>query len=739
MSNHRFKLIASFFLLILLVFIYFFDAACLRGFWITGDLGYSDLTDYYFPIKCYLASSLKDFSLPLWCPYLLSGIPITQEGEIGAFHPLNIIFFFLLDPFSAYNLTTILSFFIAGFSIFLFCQTISLKFFPSILSAISFTFCGYLITHLKHPSNLMTASVFPLLFYFLERFLKERRVIFVILAGIILSLQVFSGHPQIMVYTNIALFLYFIFRFIIILQDERRKKKKNYGSVFLSLLFLPLMVIIGILLSSIQLFETFELLKYSGRRLGEAIHEFARFPFHPRELINFILPYFYGDPAYATYKTGWNSLFWENTGYIGIIPLIFSFICLFWIRRNRYILFFAISSIFFLLLSFGKYSPFLFLLKMSPLSSYRFPNRFLLLVDFSLAILAGFGIQYIFERIKRISVRIPLYILTIAIAFLDLYRFGAHHNPTVAINKWKKIPESVKFLKEDKDIFRVYSVGTIITRNNLYYKYGWLKNKDCYVKNRETLSVNTNAIYGLSSPGIYLTLFPLRPFIFEMKLQDGFILNSLDYTGIVQSSTIKLLSLLNVKYLISCFSLAGEGIELVKEIPIDWELPSVKIYRNNNVLPRAFLVPAKRFVYDPNAIVGEILKEGFNPRYEVILEEDASDGSFSISTSSCKIEDYRSNYVRISVDMQNGGFLFVSDSHYPGWKAYLKDVASDSRFKETKIYYANCAFRAIFLNKGRYDVVFRYKPGSFYKGAIINFIALLLVVFLLFKFRCCKV
>ncbi|MEW6102459.1 MAG: hypothetical protein AB1630_01370 [bacterium] len=735
------KISVSLFVLALFILIYFFDAATLSGFWITGDLGYSDLTDYYFPLKCYLGECLKNFSLPLWCPSILSGIPILSEGEIGAFHPLNLIFFLILDPFSAYNLTTIISFFIAGFSIFLFCQAIGLKFFPSILSSISFTFSGYLITHLKHPSNLMTASFFPFLFYFAEGFIKEGKIIFIFLGGIILCLQVFSGHPQIMVYTNFALFLYFIFRFISIFLDERKKKKRKFLPLFLKISFLPLIILIGISLSCCQLFPTFELLKHSGRKFGEAIHELSRFPFHPKELINFVLPYFYGDPALATYKTKWNSLFWENTGYIGILPLIFSFASLLGIKKNRYILFFATSSLFFLLLSFGKYSPFLFLLKMSPFSSYRFPNRFLLLVDFCLAILGGFGIQLILEKIKRLPLKISLYVLIIAITFLDLYRFGAHHNPTVPMKDWKKIPEVVQFLKSDKDIFRVYSVGTIISRNTLYHKYGWLKNKKWHLQNRETLSVNTNAIYGIQSPGIYLTLFPLRPFIFEMKLADGFILDSLNLTGIVPDNTIKILSLLNVKYLVSCFFLSGQGIELVKEIKIDWELPSVKLYRNNNVLQRAFIVPCAKKIYDPNTIINEILKDEFDPRYEVILEEEGSSGLFSLLGSSCRIEDYRRDYVKIACDMKADGYLFLSDSNYPGWKAYIKSQESGVRSQESevKVFYANCAFRAVFLKKGNYEVIFRYKPSSFYKGGIISFVAFLLVICLLFKFKGCKI
>ncbi|MEW6007707.1 MAG: hypothetical protein AB1595_06115, partial [bacterium] len=323
----------------------------------------------------------------------------------------------------------------------------------------------------------------------------------------------------------------------------------------------------------------------------------------------------------------------------------------------------------------------------------------------------------------------------------DLYRFGAHHNPCVPMKDWKKIPEIVKFLKSDKDIFRVYSIGSIISRNNLYYKYGWLENKNWHLQNKETLSVNTNAIYHLSSPGIYLTLFPLRPFIFEMALGGGFILLSSNWIGIVPDNTIKLLSLLNVKYLVSCFSLSGQGIELVKEIKMDWDLPSVKVYQNNNVLPRAFLVPGCKKIYDPNIIIDEILKPDFNPGYEVILEEEAPSGSFSILDSSCKIEEYRRDYVGISCDMKAPSYLFLSDSNYPGWKAYIRDSGFGIRDsgKEVKIYYANCAFRAVFLKKGKYEVVFRYKPSSFYKGGIISLVAFLLVICLLFKFKGCKI
>ena len=707
------NLFATLFLL-LVICIYFFDAATFRGFWITGDLGYSDLTDCYWQIKKFLSDSLKDGRLPLWCPNLLSGIPLLSEGEMGTFYPLNFLSFLLFPPYIAYNLTTLLTFLIAGFATYLFCREIGLGFASCLLASVVFTFSGYLITHVKHPSNIQTASLFPLLFYFGERFIKEQRFIFPILAGVILSFQIFTGHPQIMVYTNLIFVLYFILRVLTSLSLKKKKREKIASGIIYKVSFLPIMVIIGLGLSACQLLPTMELLEQSGRKLGGAIHELTRFPFHPKELLTFLFPYHYGDPYLANYKTPWGGLFWENTGYVGIIPLILSCLAIAKIRKNKYILIFAIIFILSLILSLGKYSPLFFLFKLPPLSSYRFPNRFLLIVGFSLALLAAFGLEEIGKRVKS-RLKYLLFFLIISIAFFDLFRFGSHHNPTISAKKWLNPPESVKFLKQDTSIYRIYSVGSVITRNNLYFTYGW-KNSDVYLKHREVLSASTNLEYGLQSPGIYLTFFPIRPYIFEMKLGE-IRLDSASYTGEIPPHILRLLSLLNVKYVVSCFSL---NLPVVKEIKVDWQLPSVKIYENKDVFPRAYIVGKSFFVQDPNTIIDILCSEWFNPRKRVILEEQGPEGSENTEGSDCKILKYKDDRVEISAKMTNSGYLVLTDSHYPGWKAYVDE-------KETHIYYANCNFRAVFLEKGEHKVKFVYSPGSFKKGAAITLVTIFLI------------
>jgi uncharacterized membrane protein YfhO len=63
-------------------------------------------------------------------------------------------------------------------------------------------------------------------------------------------------------------------------------------------------------------------------------------------------------------------------------------------------------------------------------------------------------------------------------------------------------------------------------------------------------------------------------------------------------------------------------------------------------------------------------------------------------------------------------FLVLSDTYFPGWKAYVDG-------KEERIYRANYAFRAIPIRAGAHKVEFTYKPLSFKLGAVITLLGIL--------------
>ena len=61
--------------------------------------------------------------------------------------------------------------------------------------------------------------------------------------------------------------------------------------------------------------------------------------------------------------------------------------------------------------------------------------------------------------------------------------------------------------------------------------------------------------------------------------------------------------------------------------------------------------------------------------------------------------------VRIQVEAHREAFLLLTDTWYPGWEAFLDG-------KPVPHYRANVAFRALPVPRGRYEVVFLYRPAS---------------------------
>jgi uncharacterized membrane protein YfhO len=87
---------------------------------------------------------------------------------------------------------------------------------------------------------------------------------------------------------------------------------------------------------------------------------------------------------------------------------------------------------------------------------------------------------------------------------------------------------------------------------------------------------------------------------------------------------------------------------------------------------------------------------------------------------------YGPNRVEILYASDRDCFLYLSDTYYPGWRAYVDGGRA-------RIYRANLAFRAIQVPKGTHTVVFRYVPLSFYGGLALTLIGVGLSVFLLVR------
>jgi hypothetical protein len=213
------------------------------------------------------------------------------------------------------------------------------------------------------------------------------------------------------------------------------------------------------------------------------------------------------------------------------------------------------------------------------------------------------------------------------------------------------------------------------------------------------------------------------------------------FTGSPSLSATNLVDLYSVKYIISTTSLEGDprfeimdpGVRLPPGSRDDFSEYTVKLYRHKNPLPRGWLVKECR-VMDSKAILSAVTRKDFSPRREALLEEEpellpvkAASSSRQNSSSSpqprygerihadaVEFVSESNNHLRLRVRTTENSLLVLSDTYFPGWKAWVNGT-------EKKIYRVNYAFRALSLGPGDHRVEFIYAPLSFKLGVWITF------------------
>jgi len=759
-TSERKKILFVVLFLLLLTLIFFWKIVFLHQTFFIGDI-----ISFNYPLRAYISSSLKEGHLPLWTPYICCGFPLLAEGEAGLFYPLN--FTFLLSPaLLAYNYSVIFHFFLGGFFLYLFLKALKLESTSCLIGAVTFAFSGLFVTHIYYLNMLSGYIWLPLILFFIERGIKRERFSYFLFAGVVLGIEFLGSHPQIALQVLGIVFFYLIFRGF---SSLRRKTIP----VFL------LILIIGLSLAAIQLLPTYELTRYSIRGVSLPYQEWTKTSFPLKYIITFLLPNFYGAPFIDTYFGPFN--YFDLCTYLGILPLILAGIGIGW-RRDRLSFFFFFLAILSLFLALGKYNPGYRLLYHLPLlKSLRGPGRYLYLYSFSLPILAALGFDYLtkskntflfrktllffglffllifilasltilltqhsfletgnfsIETINRIYLvrlkdlffflimvlsslglffflergKVKLFkTLALLLIIFNLFSFGIRFNPTLDRDLFSSQPKSLQFLKKDKGIHRIANSPPDAYRGKILCSC--ITNLEPYPKIikgfTENIEPNLPLLYRISHVAGYISLRLRR------------------HEELVKICDLRLTGLLNCKYFLS-----------TKEAPFLGALVFtnrfVNIYRNKNFLSRAFIVHQIEVIKDEKKILKRLREPTFDLKRCIILEEgsDLEMNPSSLEGSKAEIIEYSPREMVIKADLIQNGFLFLSDTYYPGWKVYVDG-------KREKIYRADYLFRAVSLKEGSHLVRFVYRPLTFYFGAGISLFMLLLLT-LTIPYLICK-
>ncbi len=326
-------------------------------------------------------------------------MPFLADPQSAVFYPFNLLLtFFIINgsfPIIILELQLILHIFLAGLFTYLFTRTLGLNRFPAFISGITYMFTGFMAAHMEHLVVINAIIWLPLILLFLEKGLREKKLRYSIPAGWAFGFSIMAGHYQMALYIGLAVLFYVAFRLFWAFQDREQIKVKIRKG-----LFLPLIILIGLGISAIQLIPALELI---GRSYRSAIgYQFATtFSMPLYQLITLLIPNFFGgDPGRYWGFLGPGN-FWEFCGYVGILPLFLAGFGVFYRRSRTTVLFFSLALFSFLLLLGGETFLHTIMYILVPgFGRNRAPARLFFLFAFSISILAGYGAGFLTSKLE---------------------------------------------------------------------------------------------------------------------------------------------------------------------------------------------------------------------------------------------------------------------------------------------------------------------------------------------------
>ncbi len=344
-----------------------------------GVSGLEDGLLYYLPQRLWLARTILSGDWPLWQPLLYGGFPAFADPQVAMTYPPTLLFVFLPVPL-AYPLTISLHHTLAGWLTYRLCRSLHRSRLASLLAAIAFMFCGFMLGHREHLTMHHAAAWTPGVIWMWIRFARSGSLRDWAGAVLVLSLQLLAGHVQVVLITAPVV----IAAVVMVAWDHMRRWWSCLGGLATAAL-----------VCAVQILPAMQLMQHCAERGG--VKEATWNSFEWRSLLMPLFPMLYGQRTPNAYPVPWcvPSHQCEQTIYVGVITLLLAglAIVVLW-RRDRWVRFWIVVSMLALAVAFGKRFVAWFVVSSLPIySALHTPARWVLLIHVALVVLAATGVD----------------------------------------------------------------------------------------------------------------------------------------------------------------------------------------------------------------------------------------------------------------------------------------------------------------------------------------------------------
>lgn len=714
----------------------------------------TDSISQFYPWRSFVGEAWRAGKIAFWNPYLFAGAPFLATLHSAVLYPLNFIYLFASD-ITSWNLLLFLQIFLAAIFMYYFLRNLTISKSGAVLGALTFAFSGYMIAWLEFATGGQAGLWLPLLLLFEFKYLKSFEKKYFLGIPLVFFCIYTAGDFQVPFYTT-ATYLLFGFYLTVVKEGLRKSGVANFLKIVLALG-------LGILLAAPQLFPAIELFGNSIRTDDPYIKEYFFGFMDWYKITNFIWPDFYGNVVTRNYWAEYG--FHEYLGFTGVVSLVFA--TLSFTRKKsfveRFFWLLLTVSLLFLFPTPLAYIP--FNLKIPGLGTSS-ASRILFLIDFSLAVLAAYGFSKWQKKENKSLAKIVFYFLVVTVGIgvgvlaSIFYMQKSPYAPEVKmlidlkVALKNMVPSTIilvfffmllfaggffaKFGNR-KLVRRISVVFVILLASIELLRFAW---KNTPFAPREFLFPKTQILdylekeprpLRIAGPGIplnyfmqyrinsvegYDSMYPLRNAEWFSLVNFGDVTHIPRRYGEIAKFGSPLINYASVTHIIDYKKnpdnrIPGEegvyleGVDTERQEKVVEE-GRAAVFKNNDALPKVWLT-GEYEVFESKDQLIEKLTSLEKADKKVFLEEQP--GFAGSLLGSYTISGFRQEFNTISFDIetQESGLLFLSESYYPGWSAYV-----DSG--KTKIYRANYLFQAIVVPKGKHSILFEFYPKTFDYG-----------------------
>ena len=188
----------------------------------------------------------------------------------------------------------------------------------------------------------------------------------------------------------------------------------------------------------------------------------------------------------------------------------------------------------------------------------------------------------------------------------------------------------------------------------------------------------------------------------------------------VDNLTSPVLDLMSVRYVLSRAPLGATVVDGAGFVHAA-SLPGHEVYENTQAMPRFFLVSRIRKAAGLDEAFEHLRSPDFSPENEAIVEGEIEFPAVvgAPASGNVTVKRYSARRIVLQVDSASAVFLVASDTHYPGWRAWLDA-------EPAHLLLTNVAFRGVLIPAGSHEVVLEFAPAILWWSSALSLLAWLL-------------